>query len=161
MENGSSSYRRHNPSPALVSTGCSGFKSYLSLCRPPPAHRQPPSLDAHPQPPAREPSLCGDGEAAAQAYWRRARQLEQELRKLDMWLSTEKRLTVCLKNSPAVKTENGRAEMARLADGSYENRPAVGELGHASFDAIDRGERYDCSGGDPIPPCIAFVEYIQ
>ncbi|CAD5175371.1 unnamed protein product [Musa acuminata subsp. malaccensis] len=119
MENGSSSHRRHNPSPALVSTGCSRFKSYLSLCRPPPAHRQPPSLDAHPQPPAREPSLCGDGETAAQAYWRRARRLEQELRKLDMWLSTEKRLTVCLKNSPAVKAENGRAEMARLADGSY------------------------------------------
>ncbi|CAL9052305.1 unnamed protein product [Musa banksii] len=119
MENGSSSHRRHNPSPALVSTGCSRFKSYLSLCRPPPAHRQPPSLDAHPQPPAREPSLCGDGETAAQAYWRRVRLLEQELRKLDMWLSTEKRLTVCLKNSPAVKAENGRAEMARLADGSY------------------------------------------
>ncbi|URD99674.1 hypothetical protein MUK42_28832 [Musa troglodytarum] len=119
MENGSSSYRRHNPSPALVSTGCLRFKSYLSLCRPPPAHRQPPSLDAHPQPPAREPSLCSDGEAAAQAYWGRARQLEQELRKLDMRLNREKRLTECLENPPAVKAENGRAEMARLEDGSY------------------------------------------
>ncbi|KAJ8512851.1 hypothetical protein OPV22_003285 [Ensete ventricosum] len=119
MENGNSSYRRHNPSPALVSTGCLRFKSYLSLCRPPPAHRQPQSLGGHPQPPAREPFLCDDGEAAAQAYWRRSRQLEQELRKLDMWLSTEKRLTECLKNPPVVKAENSRAEMARLADGSY------------------------------------------
>ncbi|CAL9088035.1 unnamed protein product [Musa textilis] len=35
-----------------------------------------------------------------------------------MRLNREKRLTECLEN-PAVKAENGRAEMARLEDGSY------------------------------------------
>ncbi|RWV95293.1 hypothetical protein GW17_00042087 [Ensete ventricosum] len=126
MANSNGSYRRQNPSPAVVSAGCLSFKSYLSLCRPP-SHRQPPSLppDPPPQPTCEPsaapamPSLFRDGEAAAQAYWRRARQLEQELRKLDAWLSTEKRQTECPMNTTVMTAENGHTEMTRLSDGSY------------------------------------------
>ncbi|URE18704.1 hypothetical protein MUK42_10488 [Musa troglodytarum] len=119
MANSNGSYRKQNPSPAVVSAGCLRFKSYLSLCRLP-SHRQPPSLPPAPLPqPTCGPSAAPDGEAAAQAYWRRARELEQELRKLDAWLSTEKGQTECPKNTTVMTVENGHTEMTRLSDGSY------------------------------------------
>ncbi|XP_072968098.1 uncharacterized protein [Typha angustifolia] len=129
----SSNRKRNTPSSAVVSIGCSRIKSYLSLRRaipgPKPAPFPEPSLrNKAVEPPRQEPALnstpaimippssFSDSEAAAQAYWRRVTQLEQELQKLDKWLSTERRLTECIKGGTR---EEHRKPLLRLADGSY------------------------------------------
>ncbi|WOL19032.1 hypothetical protein Cni_G27829 [Canna indica] len=114
----------HNPSPAVVSAGCLGFRSHFSLCRGSSNRRYSlpsPPEDSHPQPAIPSSvSLFRDGEASAAAYWRKAKQLKEELRNLDKWLAIEKGLTEDLKNTTMPAPENtARMATLKLSDGSY------------------------------------------
>ncbi|XP_074580755.1 uncharacterized protein LOC141837213 [Curcuma longa] len=86
---------------------------------PPLAPKPSSSSSSHPPQPRPAPlsSLFGDGEAAAHAYWHRAKQLEREIHNLNQRLAAELRFAESLKNS-AVREEDHH-DMLRLQDGSY------------------------------------------
>ncbi|KAG6488471.1 hypothetical protein ZIOFF_049714 [Zingiber officinale] len=116
--------KNEKPAAAVASTGC--FRCCFSLRRPTasPSHRSilnPSSSSSSSNPakprPAPLSSLFRDGEAAAHAYWHRAKQLEQEIQNLNQRLAVEFRLAESLKNS-AVREEDHH-QMLRLQDGSY------------------------------------------
>ncbi|XP_042513862.1 uncharacterized protein LOC122088609 [Macadamia integrifolia] len=113
-----SSKKKPLSSALVVSTDCSGFRSFFLNCGnhlsqsktyPPSPDSIPiiskqrpssstPQNKSHHNPTSQQPSsICSrDGREAARIYWRRAQQLENELIQLDKWLNTEKLLRDCL-----------------------------------------------------------------
>ncbi|XP_026656598.1 uncharacterized protein LOC113461173 [Phoenix dactylifera] len=122
--------KKHIP-PVVAPIGCSKIKSFLSLCRslshPQPCPQPKPSLQVISQKETTSNSISaplitnfsGDREAAVLAYWRRARELEQELRRIDKWLDMEKRQREHLHSMTGKAQEYLGTELMKLSDGSY------------------------------------------
>ncbi|KAK9275256.1 hypothetical protein L1049_022518 [Liquidambar formosana] len=136
--------KKHLPSPLLVSTSCSKFKSLYLSCRrhlycSKTSHHNPiPKNSASlPEPTSNQQKStvlssreCGsEGQVAAQMYWERVRRLELELIQLDEWLDNEKKLIDSLNNKNETYSAKfgiekpgkhcGRTELTKLVEGGY------------------------------------------
>ncbi|TKW34631.1 hypothetical protein SEVIR_2G318100v4 [Setaria viridis] len=127
------------PAPAVASTGCSALMSCLSRHRRGPPQPVPRGSDSLP----RSSDADGGGRAAdaAERYWKRLQLLEEEIRRLSVWLGQEEMLapaTECVVRGSAKATEEGASAVTECVRNGARAREESNRAATATVTATNR-----------------------